>query len=91
MAKVEAAFRDEQLGLAISKEGKFDGFLTLDVFPKGKGSLLEIAGYRFPFVHEFIRPIDPTDIRPRVVIDTANLDTPIELLIGEEVQLGTQA
>lgn len=87
MAKVEAAFRDEQLRLPVSKEGKFDGFLTLDIFPEGKGSLLKIAGYRFPFLHEFAKPIDPRDIRPRVAIDTAGLDAPIELLVDEEVRL----
>ena len=87
MAKVEASFQNDQLEFPVNKEGKFDGFLILSAFPEGKGSLLEIAGYRFPFAHEFIKPVDPTDARPRVVIDTAKLDVPIELLVGEEVRL----
>ena len=40
-------------------------------------------------MHEFIRPIGPTDARPRVVIDATKLDVPIELLIDEEVRQTT--
>lgn len=85
MAKVDSAIQIESFAALVKLPGKYDGFLTLSAFPPGDGDALNIGGYRFPYLNEFVIPSTPGDFRPRVAIGTTELDLPIELLIGEEV------
>ena len=87
MPKVEKASLNPVIPGLEDRQGNYRGSLILDEFPLGRGNMLRIAGYDLPFLIEFVRPIVPGDIRPRLVVDIRDLDIPISLLEGEEVEL----
>lgn len=68
--------------------GNYRGWLALNNFPEGGGSVLRITGYELPFHYVHVRPSTPGDIRSHIVVDISSLDVPIELLEGETVEFG---
>ena len=65
--------------------GNYRGGLILDEWPRGDGSAPRIAGYELPFICKN-GPCDPADQRPRLVVDRAAPDIPVELLEGVKVE-----